>query len=70
MTTVTQSYADELNITTADLQDIYNYLDRLRESGETNMYGAAPYIREEFDFLYLSKAQARDILGSWMKDFS
>jgi len=25
------------------------YLDELRESGETNMYGAARYVEEEFE---------------------
>jgi len=43
------------------------YLDDLRESGETNMYGARPYLQEEFG---LSKIDARDILLYWMQTFS
>ena len=43
------------------------YLDTLRESGVTNMFGAAPYLREEYN--YLSKKEARDILKYWMDNF-
>lgn len=42
------------------------YLDSLRESGVTNMFGAAPYLREEFD---LSRELASAILGYWMRTF-
>lgn len=42
------------------------YLDELRETGVTNMFGAAPYLREMFD---LNKAEARQTLGYWMKTF-
>ncbi len=45
---------------------IYTFLDELRDSGETNMYGAGPYIRDEFG---LDKYQSRTILGEWMTDF-
>jgi hypothetical protein len=40
------------------------FLDELRESGETNMVGAAPYLQEEFD---LTRNEARTILSEWMK---
>lgn len=43
------------------------YLDELRDSGDTNMFGAAPYVVEEFG---VTKNQARGILGYWMKTFS
>ena len=45
---------------------VYTFLDELRNSGETNMYGAGPYIRDEFGF---DKYQSRTILGDWMRDF-
>jgi hypothetical protein len=45
---------------------VYTYLDDLRESGVTNMHGAAPYIKDEFG---LDKYQSRTILGEWMRDF-
>lgn len=43
------------------------YLEDLRRSGETNMYGATPYLMEEFD---LSKAEARKILADWMQNYN
>jgi hypothetical protein len=45
----------------------YTYLDSLRESGETNMFGATSYLMDEFD---LEKKEAMAILGDWMKTFS
>lgn len=42
------------------------YLDELRESGVTNMFGAAPYLEDEFD---LDRVEARSILSDWMKTF-
>ncbi len=48
-------------------QEFYEYLDELRESGETNMYGARPYLQEEFG---VDKNKARDILVAWMRSFS
>lgn len=45
---------------------IFNYLEDLRESGQTNMFGAAPYIAEAFD---LNKYQAREILSEWMNSY-
>ncbi len=43
------------------------YLDELRESGDTNMYGARPYLMDAFD---MSKNDAAAILSYWMKTFS
>jgi hypothetical protein len=44
----------------------FQYLDKLRESGATNMYGAAPYLQQVFG---MSKNDARDVLLDWMKNF-
>jgi hypothetical protein len=44
------------------------YLDRLRESGVTNMFGAVPYILLEFSDL--SEQQAKQVLIYWMRTFS
>jgi len=53
-----------------------DYLDHLRESGETNMYGAARYLDEEFPELkdgarksYHASDKAQTILGYWMRTF-
>jgi len=40
------------------------YLNELRGSGVTNMYGAVPYLIAEFD---ISKQEAKAILIEWMK---
>ena len=40
------------------------YLDELRDSGVTNMFGAAPYLQEEFG---LEKKEAKEILLEWIK---
>ena len=44
-----------------------DYLDILRESGITNMYGARPYLMNAFG--ELSKGEAGEILQYWMKTF-
>ena len=44
-----------------------NYLDDLRESGVTNMFGAAPYLAREFG---IKKQDARQILAYWMETFA
>lgn len=43
------------------------YLDELRESGETNMYGARAYLLKEFP--KLNEQDAGDILSYWMQTF-
>jgi hypothetical protein len=43
------------------------YLDELRESGETNMFGAAPYLEIVFE---VTRSQARTILKYWMETFT
>ena len=49
-----------------DKEEYFQYLDALRESGITNMFGAAPYLQNEFE---LSRNEARDILIEWMETF-
>ena len=43
------------------------YLDELRASGDTNMYGAGPYLAQEFG---ITQSESHEILGYWMKSFS
>lgn len=47
--------------------EMLTYLDDLRDSGETNMFGAAAYLRE--DFPELSKAESYSVLSYWMDTF-
>ena len=43
------------------------YLDNLRESGRTNMFGAGSYIERSFN---INSEDAGIILSYWMKTFS
>lgn len=45
----------------------YEYLDVLRDTGVTNMYGAGPYLENAFA---LDKKTARAILLDWMQTFT
>lgn len=46
----------------------FEFLDRLRQSGVTNMFGAAPYLQAQFP--QLSVSEARKVLVNWMETFS
>lgn len=46
------------------LRPEFKFLNRLRESGATNMFGATPYIEEAFD---LDPWDAKKILIEWME---
>ena len=43
---------------------VYNYLNELRESGDINMFGAGPYVANEFE---VDKKTAGDLLSMWME---
>lgn len=45
----------------------FSYLEKLRDSGETNMYGAAPYLERKFP--ELDKKRAEEILIAWISSF-
>lgn len=49
-----------------DKEDVFIFLDKLRESGLTNMYGAVPFIVAEFD---TDNKAASILLGEWMATF-
>ena len=53
-------------ISNDEKENIFNYLEDLRDSGQINMFGASPYIVEAFG---LNKYQAREILSEWMYDY-
>ena len=48
-------------------EDIFAFLDNVRESGSINMFGAAPVLQEVFG---LDRRDARDMLREWMDTFS
>ena len=45
---------------------VFLYLDRLRESGIVNMFGAGPYVEDEFG---LGRQEAKEHLIEWMTTF-
>lgn len=47
-------------------EKVFVYLDELRESGVTNMYGAGPYVEDAFD---LDRRTARSFVVEWMETF-
>jgi hypothetical protein len=47
-------------------EQYFEFLDELRESGATNMWGATPYLQEAFG---LDRLKAKDILLEWMDTF-
>ena len=49
-----------------ETEEVFSYLDDLKESGVTNMFGARPYVEEEFGF---SKVKSGHLLSKWMRTF-
>ena len=45
----------------------HDYLNALRDSGVTNMFGAGPYLQRDFG---ISRQKAMDILLEWMKSYN
>ena len=43
------------------------FLDELRESGKTNMFGSGAYVEKEFG---TSRKETSQIVGYWMDTFS
>lgn len=52
-----------------ECQKYFDYLEQLRQSGETNMYGAASYLQEEFPELRYAPERAKEILLAWFGTF-
>jgi hypothetical protein len=53
--------------TTEQEQEVLEFLNMLRITGVTNMFGATPYIEDEFS---LDKKESRRLLSLWMKNFN
>ncbi len=43
------------------------YLEWLRRTGQTNMFGAAPYLINEFGF---DNKKAKEVLSDWMQNYN
>jgi hypothetical protein len=48
------------------MKQYFDYLETLRKSGVTNMFGAAPYLQREFG---LDRNNARLVLRAWMESY-
>lgn len=55
-----------MEINQENLEAMFYYLDELRESGSTNMFGAAPHLEQEFE---LGHKDALKVLTMWMSTF-
>jgi hypothetical protein len=51
---------------TIDKEEMFEYLDTLRETGVTNMFGASPYLQQAFD---IDRNEAKSVLTEWMKTY-
>jgi hypothetical protein len=49
------------------VQEVFQYLDFLRETGCTNMFGASPFLEDEFD---LNRSDAKKFLLRWMDTYA
>lgn len=47
-------------------EEVFAFLDGLRESGDINMFGAGPYLVAAFD---VKRNEAHDLLREWMNTF-
>lgn len=55
-----------LPYTLDDVQECFRFLDELRESGVTNMYGAGQYVQKEYG---IDRQHATILLTAWMHAF-
>ena len=52
---------------TIDKSEMFEYLDTLRDTGVTNMFGAGPYLEQAFD---IDRREAKTVSMEWMKQYS
>jgi len=50
----------------SEVADMFAYLDDLRVSGETNMFGAGSYLAAEYT---LDRREAGKVLSAWIETF-
>mgnify|MGYP003134257231 FL=1 len=51
---------------TKEVKEVFTYLNELRDSGVTNMFGATPYLVDQFGF---DKRNASNYLILWMQSY-
>lgn len=55
-----------MTLSEQQLTEGFEYLDDLRESGRTNMWGAGAYVEMELGY---NSTEANDLTGLWMDTF-
>jgi len=58
---------EKIEISEEEKEECFHYLEALRLSGLTNIFGATPYLQKEFK---LSKNLARKVLAEWMDKYN
>lgn len=53
-------------MTQFEKEEMFDYLDNIRECGVVNMFGATPYIVEAFE---ITTKEATQILKEWMENY-
>ena len=48
------------------MEKYFEYLDQLRQSGATNMFGAVPHFQKKFPELGFERNKAAQVLMAWM----
>ena len=51
------------------MEKYFTYLEELRHSSVTNMYGARPYLQQAFPELANAPQRASKILRAWMDSY-
>ena len=52
---------------TVEKDQYFKFLNELRESGITNMFGAGPHLEDEFP--ELNRQEAKEVVLEWMSSF-
>lgn len=53
--------------TPEEKEEVFTFLDSLREWGGVNMFGAGPYVQEAFE---VNRREAQNLLAEWMRTFA
>ena len=51
----------------SEIEEVFEFLDDLKEDGSVNMFGAMPNIMHEFG---VERDEARRLLGMWMETYA
>lgn len=63
---VNEANEADSNVDIYTAEEVFAFLDDLRDSGATNMFGARPYVIEEFG---MDGKEAQVYLMAWMRTF-